>query len=131
MGGTTEAVKGTIVKNLAVVLFLLSTSALAQGLIKWISTGNDLIALCKDGDAEPGDVTTLMHGANCAGFMLGVVESHPKLCVPLGVTQTQMKKIVYSYADKNPKYLNLLAKFIVYSAIADGFGTGRKGTVCK
>jgi hypothetical protein len=74
---------------------------------------------------------TLMHGANCAGFILGVVESHPNLCIPEAVTQTQMLKVVYAYSDRNPKYLNLLAEYIVYYAIADGFGTSVKGTVCK
>jgi hypothetical protein len=39
--------------------------------------------------------------------------------------------MVYAYADKDPKHLNLLAEYIVYSAIADGFGTSREGTVCK
>ena len=71
-----------------------------------------------------------MDAANCAGFILGVVESHPNLCVPDAVTQTQMLKMVYAYADRNPKYLNLLGEYIVYSAIADGFGTNAKGK-CK
>ena len=34
-------------KHFALVLFLLATSASAQELMRWTSTGNDLIALCK------------------------------------------------------------------------------------
>jgi hypothetical protein len=93
-------------KRLALILFLLATSASAQDLMTWTSTGNDLIALCKKGDTERVSYTSMMYQANCMGYILGVVESHPNLCTPEGVTQTQVVKMVYAYTDKNPKHLN-------------------------
>lgn len=110
-----------------VLVLLVAASGSAQKLMNWGSTGNDLIALCKDGDDDASSsLPKLLHAANCEGFIYGVVESHPNLCVPDGVTERQMEKMIYAYTDKNPAFLHYPAAVIVYSAMEDGFGTNEK-----
>jgi hypothetical protein len=116
-------------KQFALILFLLAANASAQQLLGWNSTGSDLITLCSQGDSKPGDVNTLLDGADCGGFILGVVLSHPDICVPEGVKLGQVRDMLYAYADKHPSYLRHRADAVVYAAIADGFGT-KKGS-CK
>jgi hypothetical protein len=118
---------------LALALFTLtSTVAVAQaadqpdpsgdGLISFQPTGNALVAACDTS-------ATLEHHAMCFAYIHGVIDDNffespagHDLCIPDGVTNGQLVKVILNYADKHPEKLNQTAQNYIVFAIAQAWG---------
>jgi hypothetical protein len=120
---------------IALGLFAVTVAAPAYGadrqsLTNWDPTGNDLVASCS--------ATSEFESGACIGFIQGVingfnsgttvqhvrsVEQHAvfDLCVPNGVTNGQLTKVVLAYTDKHPEQLHYPADIIVTKAIGEAW----------
>jgi Rap1a immunity proteins len=115
----------------------------SPSLTNWDPTGNDLVASCTEtaGSFERGACLGYIHGV-IGGFDMGSsgqqsieVKGRPTvdLCVPNGVTNGQIVKVILVFADKHPEQLNNPADVIVAQAISNAWPAERdteKGHVC-
>jgi hypothetical protein len=106
-----------------------------EGLFKFDSTGNDLVAMChipKDNmtidELEDQDTCIgFLHGA-LQGFAYGAIINSrgPKTsalpCVPTGVTNGQLIKVIVAYTDKHPAELHGDASVLVWLAVVGAWG---------
>ncbi|PMZ76949.1 Rap1a/Tai family immunity protein [Pseudomonas sp. FW305-70] len=95
--------------------------------------GNELLGQCQqyiraaDGEASFNQVDAGV----CAGYVQGVestvgfysddLANDAKFCVPNGVTNGQLVRIVVKYLKDNPKQLNLTRTGLVWSALKDAY----------
>jgi Rap1a immunity proteins len=111
--------------------------------VNWDPTGNDLVASCaeKTGTYEQGACLGFIHGVigrfdmGSSGQQSIEHKGSPTvdLCVPNGVSNAQIIKVIMAYADKHPEQLHYPADLIVTKAIADAWpteSTTERGHVC-
>jgi Rap1a immunity proteins len=101
-----------------------------QGLARWDPTGNDLVASCSaTSEFESGSCIGFIQGV-INGFNSGTIVQHGRgngehsildLCVPNGVTNGQVTKVVLAYTDKHPEQLHYPADVIVTKAISEAW----------
>jgi hypothetical protein len=116
----------------------ISTRAKADELTGWNPTGNDYVATCS-GDPNVYSITACyayVHGT-LGGFVTGAIWQLPtgygivhSLCVPDGVTNEQVRKVILSYADKHPEFLHVDAANFIAAAIKDAWGWSSKDHPC-
>jgi Rap1a immunity proteins len=134
--------------KLIVVAFMsLSFAAIAhaQSLIGWNQTGNDYVSTCRNiDDAEYAQISECFAFTQGVlnGFWIGAASQpdRPKghaliaynvPCVPDGVTNAQVVKVVLAFADKHPNLLHAQAGSIVVSAVVDAWGTTLESGGCS
>jgi hypothetical protein len=136
----TRLVFGLLVLSCAIVK---STTADAQSLTNWDPTGNDLVASCSGtlGSYEQGTCLGFIHGV-IGGFDMGSsgqqsIENKGRptvdLCVPNGVSNGQIVKVIMAFADKHPEQLHYPADVIVTKTIAEAWPAQRateQGHIC-
>ena len=109
----------------------------------WEPTGNDLVVSCS------ANISSFEYGA-CLGYVHGVIggfdmgssgqqsieiKGRPTidLCVPNGVTNWQIVKVILAYTEKHPEQLHHPADVIVTKAIAEAWPTEsntERGHIC-
>jgi hypothetical protein len=113
------------------------------GLAKFNPTGNDFVSTCSDVDSN------VYHSGMCIAFIQGVLEGAivgaasnaptrsdgTKLlvglpCLPDGITNSQMVKVVLRYADKNPEGLQYGAAGLVVRSLSAAWGTASAQNPC-
>lgn len=105
------------------VIVLAGTAAWAQTPYD-LSNGRDLQALC-EANTKDASLNALAH-TFCLGYIRGVAEEaglikSPKACVPRGVSDEDMKKLVSRFLQQNPKYLREKATTVIAAAMQAGF----------
>lgn len=89
-----------------------------------LSNGRDLQALC-EANTKDASLNALAH-TFCLGYIRGVAEQaglikSPKACVPRGVSDEDMKKLVGRFLQSNPKYLQQKASAAIIAAMQAAF----------
>jgi Rap1a immunity proteins len=107
----------------------------ASGLGKFDPTGNDYVSTCIDAETNAYDSGMCMaftHGV-LEGALVGAINNAPYQkngskylaglpCIPDGVTNSQMMKVVMRFADKNPEGLQYPAGALVMRALRAAWG---------
>lgn len=85
-------------------------------------TGNALVDACSSGESSTAK-------AMCYAYLHGAIDGQyytapdkQTLCVPEGVTNDQLVKVVMKFANDNPQLLNRTAFFIVERGITKAWG---------
>ena len=105
---------------------LLIMAMLVAGTSVWaqtpydLSNGRDLQALC-EASTKDASLNALAH-TFCLGYIRGVAEQaglikSPKACVPRGISDEDMKKMVSRFLQQNPRYLREKATVVIQAAI--------------
>ena len=105
---------------------LLILGVLLAGTVLWAQTpydlanGRDLQALC-EASTKDASLNALAH-TFCMGYIRGVTEQagyikSPKACVPQGVSDSDMKKVVARFLQQNPRYLREKATTVILGAM--------------
>ena len=89
-----------------------------------LSDGRDLQALCQ-ASTKDASLNALAH-TFCLGYIRGVAEQaglikSPKACVPRGVSDEDMKKLVGRFLQDNPRYLREKATTVISAAMQAAF----------
>ncbi|HEV2115911.1 MAG TPA: Rap1a/Tai family immunity protein [Terriglobales bacterium] len=108
---------------LLLALMLAGTAAWAQTPYD-LSDGRDLQALCQ-ASTKDASLNALAH-TFCLGYIRGVAEQagmikSPNSCVPRGVSDEDMKKLVGRFLQDNPKYLRQKATAVIAAAMQAAF----------
>jgi hypothetical protein len=108
---------------LVVAMMLAGTAVWAQSPYD-LSDGRDLQALCQ-ASTKDASLNALAH-TFCLGYIRGVTEQaglikSPKACVPRGVSDQDMKKLVGRFLQDNPKYLREKATAVIAAAMQAAF----------
>lgn len=102
------------------VLIITAVTAEASSTTSFIR-GNQLLDLCKSNN-------TVEQGV-CEGYVMGVNDTmHSgfldkifQVCIPLGVSPTQLRSVVINYMQTVPHKLNFVADGVVAEALAVAF----------
>ncbi len=89
-----------------------------------LSDGRDLQALCQ-ASTKDASLNALAH-TFCLGYIRGVAEQagfikSPQACVPRGVSDEDMKKLVGRFLQDHPKYLREKATTVICAAMQAAF----------
>ena len=89
-----------------------------------LSDGRDLQALCQ-ASTKDASLTALAH-TFCLGYIRGVAAQaglikSPQACVPRGVSDEDMKKLVGKFLQDHPKYLREKATTVISAAMQAAF----------
>ena len=108
---------------LLMALFLAGTAVWAQTPYD-LSDGRDLQALC-EASTKDASLNALAH-TFCLGYIRGVAEQaglikSSKACVPRGVSDEDMKKLISRFLQDNPKYLRQKASTVISTAMQSAF----------
>jgi hypothetical protein len=109
---------------------LLMLAMMVAGTAVWaqtpydLSDGRDLQALC-EASTKDASLNALAH-TFCLGYIRGVAEQaglikSPKACVPRGVSDEDMKKLISRFLQDNPKYLRQKASTVISTAMQSAF----------
>jgi hypothetical protein len=104
--------------------------AMVAGTAAWAQTpydladGRDLQALCA-ASTKDSNLNALAH-TFCMGYIRGVMEQaglikSPKACVPRGVSDEDMKKVVDRFLQQHPKYMQEKATTVISAAAQAAF----------
>jgi hypothetical protein len=111
--------------TLAAGLFAANIAACGASGVKYpYITGNDLHSFCHgSSDADQG---------LCYGYIFGAVDtalifdlSGVEICIPRGVTRHQLKDVVVSYLDKQPKDRHKTASTLLAMSFVEAFNCKR------
>jgi hypothetical protein len=111
-------------------LMTAALSAHADSLTGWAPTGNDYVATC----ISSHDVCLAYTHGVLDGFVTGAMDNAQTRpdgsaiikgvgCVPNGVSNGELLKVVLAYADKHPADLYKSADVLVVKAVTDAWGT--------
>lgn len=111
-------------KTLFLLTLLLAGTAVWAQTPYDLSDGRDLQALCQ-ASTKDASLNALAH-TFCLGYIRGVAEQaglikSPKACVPRGVSDEDMKKLVNRFLQDNPKYLREKATTVISAAMQGAF----------
>jgi hypothetical protein len=111
-------------KTLFIFAVLLAATAVCAQTPYDLSNGRDLQALC-DANTKDASLNALAH-TFCLGYIRGVTEQagmikSPQACVPRGVSDEDMKKIVSRFLQQNPRYLRQKATAAIQAAMQSAF----------
>lgn len=89
-----------------------------------LSDGRDLQALCA-ANTKDSNLNALAH-TFCMGYIRGVMEQaglikSPKACVPRGVSDEDMKKVVDRFLKQHPKSMQEKATTVINAAVQTTF----------
>lgn len=106
-----------------------------DSLTGWSATGNGLVSACNE-ITLTAECYAYIHGA-LDGFLTGGLWQLPaeggfvhNLCVPDGVTNDQVRKVILLYADKHPEKLHMAAANLIAVAVKEAWGISSKGHPC-
>ena len=85
---------------------------------------NELFDLCKEG-------ASITSQRMCLGYLMGAADvgqqlHKGKLCMPTGVTSSQLQEMLMNYLKENPKQLQYAAFSTVLTVFLDAFPCTRK-----
>ena len=111
-------------KTLLMIGVLLAGAALWAQTPYDLSNGRDLQALC-EANTKDASLNALAH-TFCMGYIRGVTEQaglikSPKACVPQGVSDSDMKKVIARFRQQNPRYLREKATIVMQAAMQVAF----------
>ncbi|HEU5336470.1 MAG TPA: Rap1a/Tai family immunity protein [Terriglobales bacterium] len=111
-------------KTLLLIGVLLAGTALWAQTPYDLSDGRDLQALC-EANTKDASLNALAH-TFCMGYIRGVAEQagfikSPKACVPRGVSDADMKKMISRFLQQNPRYLREKATTVIQAAMQAAF----------
>jgi hypothetical protein len=122
-------------KNLLMLVILLSTPCWAQAAHDFTATGNDFLARCGRIDLKGDDSVTLICAAYVGGvadgmeLMYGVALAKPDkriFCVPAsGVTRVQILGVVIEFIKAHPATAHLQTRTLILDAMMDAFGCAK------
>lgn len=89
-----------------------------------LSDGRDLQALC-EASTRDASLNALAH-TFCLGYIRGVAEQaglikSPKACVPRGVSDEDMRKMVSRFLQQNPRYLREKATVVIQATMQTAY----------
>jgi hypothetical protein len=106
-----------------------STSIDHDNLAGWNATGNALVAACQGQGENYSQCLSFMHGALDSQY-LESPKGH-ELCIPEGVTNGQLVKVVLKYADEHPENLQFPAAAFVLLGVRRAWGREGPQGSCK
>jgi hypothetical protein len=115
----------------------------SQSILNFDSTGNDLVASCHV-RKEHSTLEDVQDRASCAGFIHGAIQGFAQgasmnkktqsvvlPCIPPGVTNGQLIKVIVAYTDKHPSDLHYGASVLVWWALVDAWGLDTPEHACQ
>jgi hypothetical protein len=95
------------------------------------NSGNHLLQVCLsevrslDNPSLPQNASELFNEGYCLGFVDGIAQTSPSVCLPSGVQTRQAVRIVVKFLQDHPEKLNQYGAILSNTALSQAFPCSR------